>query len=105
MLVHLEPTGLSVKQSGLDEYLVLGQDQEILVDVGFQCGPIPANGVNGATIESLIAIALHRTQTLNGKFPCTENEVAIDSMKAALAALNERTAKRIARGVEGKEVK
>lgn len=69
--------------------------------VAFQDGPIPANGVNGLTSEALLAILIHRTETLNGQFPCDENELAILHMKKALEAFDARTAKRRARGVEG----
>jgi hypothetical protein len=69
--------------------------------IRFQDGPIPANGVNGLTSEALLAIIIHRTSTLNGQFPCDENENAIKHMERALALFNERTAKRKARGVEG----
>lgn len=72
--------------------------------VSFQDGPIPANGVNGVTNEAMLAILIHRTETLNAQFPCDENELAILHMKKALAAFDARTAKRKARGVEGKNV-
>lgn len=70
----------------------------------FQDGPIPANGVNGLTSEAMLAILIHRTSTLNTNFPCEENELAILHMKKALDWFNTRTAKRKARGVEGKNV-
>lgn len=67
----------------------------------FQDGPIPAEGVNGLSSEALLALLIHRTSTLNAKFPCEENELAIQHLKKALDWFNERTAKRQARGVEG----
>lgn len=70
----------------------------------FQDGPIPANGVNGATSEALLAMLIHRTSTLNGNFPCEENELAILHMKKALDWFNTRTAKRKQRGVEGRNI-
>ena len=73
-------------------------------EVSFQDGPIPANGVNGLTSEAVLAILIHRTSTLNANFPCEENELAILHMKKALDWFNTRTAKRKARGVEGKNV-
>lgn len=72
-----------------------------IVDVNFQDGPIPANGVNGLTSEALIATVIHRTETLNGQFPSDDNDLAILHLKKALAAFDARTAKRKARGVEG----
>lgn len=67
----------------------------------FQDGPIPQEGVTGLTNEAMLAIVIHRTSTLNAKFPCEENELALSHMKRALDLFNERTAKRMARGVEG----
>lgn len=72
----------------------------------FQKGPIPANGVNGVTLESLIEVCADRLEVFQaGAFECAENALALDHLKKALAALNERTAKRIARGVEGQHIK
>jgi len=71
----------------------------------FQQGPVPQYGANGATNEAILAILLHRTEHLNSQFPCEENEVALEHMRAALRSFESRTAKRIARGVEGVEVK
>lgn len=73
--------------------------------VRFQQGPVPQYGVNGATNEALLAVLIHRTEHLNSQFPCEENEVALEHMRAALRSFESRTAKRIARGVEGVEVK
>ena len=72
--------------------------------VQFQRGPVPTNGVNGITNECLLHILIHRTTYLNNKFPCAENAQAIAAMGLALKAFESRTAARIARGVEGKEV-
>jgi hypothetical protein len=71
----------------------------------FQDGAVPTEGVNGLTNEALLAIVIHRTETINAKFPCTENELALQYMRRALELFNERTAKRKARGVEGTLVK
>ena len=67
----------------------------------FQLGPVKEAGVNGMTTEALLAALIHRTQFLNGKFPCRENAVAITNMEQALMWLNKRTSDRKARGVEG----
>jgi hypothetical protein len=72
--------------------------------IQFQRGPVPENGVNGVTNECLLHVLLHRTRFLNAKFPCAENQLAIQHMEEALAYFNMRTAARITRGVEGKEV-
>lgn len=72
--------------------------------LSFQQGPVPQYGVNGTTNEAVLSILIHRTEHLNSQFPCEENEVALEHMRAALRSFESRTAKRIQRGVEGKEV-
>ena len=57
---------------------------------------------DGTTNEEVIIILLDRLSFLNAKFPCVENEKAIYHLGIALSALNERTANRKARNVEGK---
>lgn len=74
------------------------------VTVGFQKGPVPEVGVNGLTMECLLTIMINRTIVLDNMFPCDENKLAIMRMREALAQLELRTAKRNARGVEGKLV-
>lgn len=57
---------------------------------------------DGITNEDLIEILIDRIEFLNeGKLRCTENSRAIEYLKGALGALEQRTADRIARGVEG----
>ncbi len=57
---------------------------------------------NGAFVEGVIMAALQRLQHYQGsKFACAENDKAIAGLSAALEALDSRTAKREARGVEG----
>lgn len=85
-------------------YYEIGDEDQCLQLIGFQNGPIPEAGRNGVTNEALIAIGIHRLELMNAKFPCDENVRAISGLKDSLAALEERTAKRIARGVEGKLV-
>lgn len=69
----------------------------------FQNGPVPDVGTNGITIEALVGICIHRLEGFQaGKFPCQENQEALEHLKASLAALHSRTLKRMARGVEGK---
>lgn len=71
----------------------------------FQQGPVPQYGANGTTNEAVLSILIHRTEHLNAQFQCAENEVALEHMRAALRSFEARTAARLARGVEGKEVK
>ena len=71
------------------------------IEIHFQKGPVRTNGVNGITSEALLAILIHRTEVLNGNFPCAENEEALAGLKQALYAFESRTKNRIQRGVEG----
>ncbi len=72
------------------------------VEIFFQKGTIPENGVNGVTIEALLAVCADRLQGFqNGPYPCQENEDALQGICHALATLHSRTLKRIRRGVEG----
>lgn len=72
-----------------------------LGELKFQQGPVKEYGVNGVTLEALLAIGIHRLDLLNKQFPCAENETALQGMKDALAALEARTAARQVKGVEG----
>lgn len=60
---------------------------------------------DGTTNEELILVLLDRLSYLNGKFPCRENSMAITKLDEALLWLNKRTADRIKRNVEGKNIK
>lgn len=77
------------------------QGLDVVVGVSFQNGPVKEHGVNGITSEALLAILIHRTETLNGSFPCAENEAAIEGLKMALFQFEQRTKNRVARNVEG----
>lgn len=68
----------------------------------FQHGPIAEVGVNGITNEALLAIVMDRLEGFqSGRYACEENADALDHVRAALNALDQRTQRRIARGVEG----
>ena len=71
----------------------------------FQNGPVPTNGVNGVTIETLLAIDADRLRCFQaGPFASADNAEALMHIEAALECLHRRTRNRIAREVEGKEV-
>ena len=74
---------------------------EFIQKIAFQNGAVKLHGVNGCTSEALLAVLIHRTETLNGLFPCVENEQAIEHLKGALEAFESRTRDRQARQVEG----
>ena len=73
------------------------------INIKWQEGNVPDNGVNGATIEEVIEVAKCRIVELNAKFPCRENSLAITKLEEATHWLEARTKDRIKRGVEGKE--
>lgn len=77
-----------------------GETSPQLID--FQYGPIAENGVNGISIEALLAIVAHRLECFQaGPFACTENGLALTKVNRALQFLLQRTQDRTARGVEG----
>lgn len=87
------------------EYEISGPD--FMYPISFQNGPVTGpDAINGVTHEALLAIVLHRLQSLQaGPFPCRENAVAATKVEEALMWLHERTRARAARGVEGVETK
>lgn len=70
-------------------------------NLSFQLGPVKEEGVNGMTTEALLHVLIDRTKVLDAKHPSLLNVAAIRHMKAALSSLEQRTADRITRGVEG----
>ncbi len=70
--------------------------------VTFQNGPVKESGANGVQHEDLIAIVIDRLEGFQaGAYACEENGVALDHLRLALNVLQNRTRKRMARGVEG----
>ena len=61
--------------------------------------------VDGTTNEELLEVLLDRLNFLQAKFPCRENAIAITKLDEALLWLNKRTADRVKRNVEGKQLK
>jgi len=59
---------------------------------------------DGTTNEEVLAVLLDRLNHLQNKFPCSENENALDHLGKALWWLNERTFQRKLRNVEGKQI-
>ena len=111
MRIHTDHNGVAVNaiHTLADNTNVQGHQYVVLVgaksiQVDFQRGGVAEHGVNGLTNEALLAILLHRTKHLNSLFPCDENFRAIQHMEDALVNFEVRSARRIARGVEGKAV-
>lgn len=59
---------------------------------------------DGTTNEEVIETLLDRMNYLQSKFPCRENAIAITKLDEALLWLNKRTADRVKRNVEGKQI-
>lgn len=74
--------------------------------VQFQKGGVKEAGVNGCFQEDLLAIVIDRLRSFQaGDFACRENAIALTKCEEALMWLQSRTAKRVARGVEGTSTK
>jgi len=74
--------------------------------ISWQNGPLGRGAErkepNGAFVESVIKAALGRLQFYQeSQFACEENALAIGHLAAALGILNDRTANREKRAVEG----
>lgn len=74
--------------------------------VSFQNGTVPDNGVNGITIEALLALCIDRLECFqSGAFANSSNQEALNHLNQAMDALKERTLDRINRNVKGAMVK
>lgn len=74
--------------------------------IHFQEGMPSEKGFNGITNEVLLGMLIDRLECFQaGPFPCIENVIALGHAKAALVTLQQRTAFRKRRGVEGKPEK
>jgi hypothetical protein len=77
-------------------------DSDAELVILFQNGTIPENGVNGVTQEALLAIVADRLRSFQaGPFACKENACALTHIEEAMHWLQQRTIKRMRRGVEG----
>jgi hypothetical protein len=75
-------------------------------EIKFQNGPIGLNGVNGISQEALLAVVIDRLRCFqSGPYACRDNAVALTKCEEALMWLQRRTRERMARGVEGTNVK
>lgn len=59
---------------------------------------------DGTTNEEVIEVLIDRLNFLQGKFPCRENAIVITKLEESLMWLNKRTADRLKRNVEGKQI-
>jgi len=109
--IHTDHNGVYVNAissladgTDVDGHLYQIQAGTQFTELNFQRGGVVDNGVNGLTNEALLAILIHRMNVLNKRFWSRENERVISNLEDSLAFLEVRTARRIVRGVEGKEV-
>jgi len=113
--IHQIPESPGVRVVAIDEtgpggahhsYQILDPGGETeFASIEFQRGGVADNGYNGVTNEALLAIVWHRLKAFqDGRFPCPENAEAMDYVRGAIETLGARTALRVKRGVEGKEV-
>lgn len=80
-------------------WLAATEDQDVSgvnrkhLTIVFQDGRPDQQGVNGATIEAYLLACGHRLAAFqsNPLTTCPENEVALDAIKQAVYALNQRT--------------
>lgn len=72
-------------------------------EIQFQNGPIKESGVNGISIEALLAIVRDRLEGFQqgGPYACVANRIALVNVIGAMDALLVRTLERTERGVEG----
>ena len=81
-------------------------DETPPAQVRFQNGPVKEFGVNGCHQEDLLAIVIDRLKSFQaGPFSCRENALALTKLEEAMHWLNHRTNARVARGVEGTNIK
>lgn len=59
---------------------------------------------DGTTNEEVLKVLINRMQYLNAKFPCRENAIVITKLEESLMWLEKRTADRVKRNVEGKQI-
>lgn len=82
--------------AGFGEVSVLGE-------IAFQAGPVASVGVVGWTNEALLAVVIDRLDAFQkGPFHCEQNTFALGHLRAAMVELEQRSADRRVRGVEGR---
>ena len=79
-----------------------GRGETILQFVKRQGPGYPGNeGTSeGTTIQEVLRALISRAEYVNGQIPCAETESAIDHMRAAVLALEQRAARRHGRPAE-----
>lgn len=86
------------------------QSHDFIVDhdndmISFKMMTEPVSeGGNGCQFTDLIEVALHQLRYLDEKFPCKENKDTMGHLELALSYQKLRTAQRLKRKVEGKNI-
>jgi hypothetical protein len=104
--IHIEVLDEPGQGGACHEYRIAGAgptaDAGICFVIRFQNGPLRTVGLNGVTMEALIAVVIDRLKGFqSGSFACESNAEAMEHLRMALSALQHRTDDRIERGVEG----
>lgn len=94
-----EPLIIRAHGEGPNHYLITADPRTVplgtsavLCDVRFQHGQSPAQGVNGVTIEALLAICADRLAVFqDGPLACVENAHALAFVSGAIEELHNRT--------------
>lgn len=74
--------------------------------IKFQNGPVKEAGVNGLSQEALAAVIIDRLRSFQaGPYACRDNDKALACFEEGMMWLQKRTRERMARGVEGTNVK
>lgn len=82
-----------------------GQQLQFIQKEPTEAGDGTLKTVNdGTTNEDVLEVLIDRLNYLQKKFPCRENAIAITHIETALLWLNKRTADRVKRNVEGKQL-
>jgi hypothetical protein len=84
-----------------DEFPINITERMNTISFRIQNGPVNEVGINGCQVDTLIHTARIMIQNMNEKFPCRQNELAIEGLNDALGWLEERKWDREKRGVEG----
>lgn len=86
--------------------IIDNKTMETILIVKVQNGTVPNMGVNGVSIEDLLFVCVQELEKhAAGPFQCKETSEALAHSHQALGWLISRTRNRIARGVEGKELR
>lgn len=90
------------QQETMDGSPACVRDAAGYINIKFQCGPVQEHSVNGTSIENVLELLIRRLEGYqNGPFACSENAAALNHLRDAVNALEVRTKKRVAAGVEG----